>query len=352
MTARNYTSSAPATTLSGGITNVAASLTVASSSGYPTAPFVAIIDRDGAGEEAVLVTNVGGTTWTVTRGYDGTTALSHLSGVSVEHGVTAIEFREANTHVNASSDVHGVSGGLKSYIDTADAVHPALVSGVHGVTGNLKTYIDSGNTHASATTGVHGVTGSIETRLAATESTATSANSTATTHVALTSGVHGVSGNLKDYIDTGTPARYCHILQTAAQSIPDAAATDLQFNDLGWDTLTWRATGGGKPDRIAPPVGKYIVSASVQWNATSVVGARAIYLYLKGNAGTVDYLIGAATCPGNIGAVGLTPSLSVSGTHVIASTSDYFYVKVYQNSGAALSTIANSVHVTCSFIGA
>lgn len=352
MTARNYTSSAPATTLSGGITNVAASLTVASSSGYPTAPFVAIIDRDGAGEEAVLVTNVGGTTWTVTRGYDGTTALSHLSGVSVEHGVTAIEFREANTHVNASSDVHGVTGGLKSYIDTADAVHPAAVSGVHGVTGNLKTYIDSGNTHASATTGVHGVTGSIETRLAATEGVATAASSAATGHIALTSGVHGVAGNLKDYIDTGTPARWCHVLQTATQSIPNANPTELQFNDLGWDSLTWRATGGGKPDRIAPPVGKYIVSASVQWNSGSVTGARGIYLWLKGNGGTIDYLLGATTVPGNVGAVGLPVSVSTSGAHLIASTSDYFYVTVYQNSGGALSTIANSVHVTCSYIGA
>lgn len=264
MTARNYTSSAPATTLSGGITNVAASLTVASSSGYPTAPFVAIIDRDGAGEEAVLVTNVGGTTWTVTRGYDGTTALSHLSGVSVEHGVTAIEFREANTHVNASSDVHGVSGGLKSYIDTADAVHPALVSGVHGVTGNLKTYIDSGNTHASATTGVHGVTGSIETRLAATESTATSANSTATTHVALTSGVHGVTGNLKTYIDSGVAAQYCRVSRSTSVTMTSGAAlSSIAMVDEGSDTNGWHDPGGAN---ITPTkAGVYLVQGGGDW---------------------------------------------------------------------------------------
>lgn len=130
MTTRNYASAVPATTLSGSITNVDASCTVASSSGYPTAPFVAIIDKDTASEEVVLVTNVAGTTWTITRGYDGTTGLSHTSGASVQHGVSAIEFREANTHVNATSGVHGVVGSLAgtTYVDAADALKAPLAS--------------------------------------------------------------------------------------------------------------------------------------------------------------------------------------------------------------------------------
>lgn len=130
MSTRNYGSAVPATTLASSCTNVATSLSVTSSSGYPTAPFVAIIDKDTASEEVVLVTNVAGTTWTITRGYDGTTGLSHTSGASVQHGVSAIEFREANTHVNATSGVHGVVGSLAgtTYVDAADALKAPLAS--------------------------------------------------------------------------------------------------------------------------------------------------------------------------------------------------------------------------------
>lgn len=350
MTVRNYTSAAPSTTLAGAITNVATSLTVASSSGYPSTPFVAIINRDLADEEAVYVTNVFGTNWTVTRGYDGTTALSHLSGAKVEHGVTAIEFREANAHNNATSDVHGVTGGLKTYIDAGDTTNSSALT-----------------THAALTSGVHGVTGSIQSRLTATEGVAnaatTSANTanttanTATTnlatHIANGTGVHGVTGSLKGYIDNSRAASWCHITQAALQVLPDAAMTDLFFSDSGtWDPNGWLVTG--TPCRIKPGwAGVYTVSVSVQFDPGSSAGGRGLYLYLKGNGGTVDYLIGAATIPGNIGILGGAPALSVSGTHVIATpASDYFYAKVYQNSGGFLNTQPNSVHVTATFQGA
>lgn len=348
MTVRNYTSAAPSTTLAGAITNVATSLTVASSSGYPSTPFVAIINRDLADEEAVYVTNVFGTNWTVTRGYDGTTALSHLSGAKVEHGVTAIEFREANAHNNATSDVHGVTGGLKTYIDAGDTTNSSALT-----------------THAALTSGVHGVTGSIQSRLTATEGVAnaatTSANTanttanTATTnlatHIANGTGVHGVTGSLKGYIDNSRAAHWCHITHPVVNSIPNATLTDLDFTDAtlgdpdGWLTI-------GSPDRIKPGyTGKYIISVSCQFDPTSASGARALYVYLKGNAGTTDHLVGASTIPANIGALGLAPALCVTGTHIIANVADYFYAKVYQNSGGSLNVLANTVHVSVGFLG-
>jgi len=130
MSVRNYGSAVPATTLSAPATNVAATITVTSSASFPTVPFVAILDRDTASEVVVLVTNVVGTTWTVTRGYDGTAGLSHLSASVVEHGVSAVEFREANAHVNATTGVHGVGGALAgvSYVDAADALKAPLAS--------------------------------------------------------------------------------------------------------------------------------------------------------------------------------------------------------------------------------
>lgn len=69
------------TTLSGNggsITSGATSLNVASSSGFPATPFLVQI-----GSEDLKVTNVSSLTWTVVRGYNGTTAASHNDGDTV-----------------------------------------------------------------------------------------------------------------------------------------------------------------------------------------------------------------------------------------------------------------------------
>lgn len=118
MAIRNYTN-APATTLNGAVTNVATTIVVASVTGLPISyPYVLILDRGGPSEEVVLVTGGAGTSLTVTRGYDSTTAFAHANGAVVEHGISAIDPREANAHVNASSAVHGVAG---SVVGTSDA---------------------------------------------------------------------------------------------------------------------------------------------------------------------------------------------------------------------------------------
>jgi len=66
-------------------------------------PWTAIIDPDTASEEVVEVTNVSGTTLTVTRGVDGTSAVSHSAGAVFRHGVSGRDFDEANAHVNTTS---------------------------------------------------------------------------------------------------------------------------------------------------------------------------------------------------------------------------------------------------------
>jgi hypothetical protein len=82
-------------------------------------PWTAIIDKDTASEEVVTVTNVSGTTLTVTRGVDGTSAVSHNAGAAFNHGVSARDFDEANAHVNdTTTDVHSQYVG-KSLVDAA-----------------------------------------------------------------------------------------------------------------------------------------------------------------------------------------------------------------------------------------
>lgn len=84
----------PSTTVTSGGTDAPSSgtvqtWTVASSAGFPAASSSALpatqfhIADTAAQAETILVTNVSGTTWTVTRGADGTTPVSHASGFTV-----------------------------------------------------------------------------------------------------------------------------------------------------------------------------------------------------------------------------------------------------------------------------
>lgn len=68
----------PSTTLNGGINSSVTTISVSSALSVST-PFVVVIDS-----EYLNVTSTSGTSWTVTRGYNGTTAASHSSAASVQ----------------------------------------------------------------------------------------------------------------------------------------------------------------------------------------------------------------------------------------------------------------------------
>jgi microcystin-dependent protein len=101
MTRRYYSNIAGPTSLVSGIDADDTTLTVPSTTGYPTAPFTISLDRGNAGQELILVQGKTSTTFTnCVRGYGGTTASSHLAGVSVEHVTSAEDYDEANAHIN------------------------------------------------------------------------------------------------------------------------------------------------------------------------------------------------------------------------------------------------------------
>ena len=119
MSARVYAGAATPTTLSGSITNVSTSGTITIATNWLTSgQFSIVVDPGLAGEEKILCTLSGTTLTFITRGYDGTTAASHNSGAVVYPVPTAIDFSEANTHVNASSAVHGLAGSVVGTTDT------------------------------------------------------------------------------------------------------------------------------------------------------------------------------------------------------------------------------------------
>jgi len=111
------------TTLAAAITTTnETSITVTSETSFPAVDFIISIDT-----EAMLVTNVAGTTWTVTRGYEGSTAATHLNGAVIYHDWSAGE---------ADSTVHGPASATDNAIVRFDAATgkltqdtPAMVVG-------------------------------------------------------------------------------------------------------------------------------------------------------------------------------------------------------------------------------
>lgn len=126
MTLRYY-ANAQATTLEASCSVTATAITVTSTSGLPISyPYICIIDRGAATEEVVLVTAAVGNDLTVTRGYDSTTAFAHAEGASFVLGFSAIDLREANAHVNANSNVHGVTGSVVGTTDVQTVTNKTL----------------------------------------------------------------------------------------------------------------------------------------------------------------------------------------------------------------------------------
>jgi len=135
MTRRTYAGGAVPTTLSSSMDASTLSVVTASISGWPdgiAGPFVVCIDRNTASEEKCLGTSISGTTITLLqRGYDGTSARTHSSGATVEHTMSAIDLDEANSHVNATTSIHGlgpVDGTLVATAKTQTLTNKTLTS--------------------------------------------------------------------------------------------------------------------------------------------------------------------------------------------------------------------------------
>lgn len=104
MARRHYSATSQPVTLTSGITNSTTDLPVSATAGMPDAPFTIAIERGTVNEEVCLVTDVpDANTLTVTRGYDGTTAVAHDTGKPVEHAVTSKDYDEANEFINTPS---------------------------------------------------------------------------------------------------------------------------------------------------------------------------------------------------------------------------------------------------------
>lgn len=120
MTVRFYSSVAQETQLTASITGSSTVIQVASTTGFPSStPFTLSLDYESIGNELVDVTGVAGTSLTVTRGVDGTSATSHNAGARVRHVTSARDSADSRAHENASQNVHGIQVG-SSVVGTTD----------------------------------------------------------------------------------------------------------------------------------------------------------------------------------------------------------------------------------------
>ena len=100
--------------MSGNLSSVATSLVVSSSTGFPAGGnFRILIDA-----EIILVTGVSGTTWTITRGAESTTAASHLNGATVTHILTAASLRLSTLLVGTTANLPAAADANRVYTCT------------------------------------------------------------------------------------------------------------------------------------------------------------------------------------------------------------------------------------------
>jgi len=130
----------------------------------------------------------------------------------------------------------------------------------------------------------------------------------------------------------------CRVYQSTAQSIPDAAWTSITFDAENYDVKELHDTATN-PERITIPPdagGTYVVTAQVIYAANST-GYRAIRILLNG---TTVLAYGSITNPSGT----YTVSVPISTIEQL-NAGDYIEVQAYQNSGAALDTVAGRQNV-------
>lgn len=134
MARRQYSNIAVDTTLVSGINDSVTSFVVADATGWPSAPFVAVLEPGTSDEELVLVGGKSGTTFSsITRGYGGSSAVAHNGSDPVKHVIVAEDLSLIWTHQ------HTASGGD----DTAQLSHDDL-SGVSADDHHAKSHTHDG----------------------------------------------------------------------------------------------------------------------------------------------------------------------------------------------------------------
>jgi hypothetical protein len=118
---RKYSSISVQTTLASGISNSAASMTVATGTGSALLggvtlasgnidTFSVAIDPDTINEEIVFVTQINSDTLTIVRGQSGTSAIAHTGGATVKHVFVSEALNAFEAGLNETIPLNGQTG--------------------------------------------------------------------------------------------------------------------------------------------------------------------------------------------------------------------------------------------------
>lgn len=135
---KQYKGAGIATTITGSLTNVGMSASIAAATGWATTNFWVVIDPGLSSEEKVFVASRSGTTLTfATRGADDTSAVAHNSGAVIRPTIAAADFQAADDHLNTTVGAHG---GLSTF-------QTAPIGGFYGIPGvnlaaNSRSYVN------------------------------------------------------------------------------------------------------------------------------------------------------------------------------------------------------------------
>jgi hypothetical protein len=134
---RYYSANAVDNTVASSITSSSTTVILSSSPvGYPGSyPFVVALDYNTASEELVLVTGASGTTLTITRGYNGSSATTHATGAVVRHVLVAQDMTDFQDHAASSTIVHGVTGAIVGTTDTQTLTNKTISASSNTLTG-------------------------------------------------------------------------------------------------------------------------------------------------------------------------------------------------------------------------